>query len=118
MPPGGFDWSPQDRFVWTERRCSSSASAGVRQPSRFQRRVLSAWATAEDVWGREGEAGAFGKAVPEQPVRGFVGAALPRALRAGEIDLQILTIRHTTSMCDACVADQTNVGREFHTRRL
>src|SRR5215217_157277 len=34
------------------------------------------------------EVGAFGEVLPEQPVGVLVGAALPRALRVAEVDLQ------------------------------
>ena len=70
-----------------ESRYSSRASAGVFQPSVLRGRLLRAAATAarsSGVW--RAEVGALGEVLAQQAVGVLVGAALPGAVRVGEVD--------------------------------
>ena len=85
---GGFNRSSQHGFCSSYGSHSSSASAGVFQPSVFRGLALRAAATAASLLGAvHAEIGALREVLAQQPVGVLVGAALPWALRIAEVDL-------------------------------
>ena len=97
---------------WSDSSCSLRASAGVFQPRVLRGRLLSAAATASISSAlQRDEVGALGEVLAQQPVGVLVRAALPGAVRVGEVDRDAgldleLGVLRTSSLPRSQVSDR------------